>query len=194
MEFSTAGIKTLSCRSKPSPIIARANPNTLAAPPMSFFIRPIEFPGLRFRPPVSKHTPLPTKVSFGPLLPIFKSISLGVFSDAAPTACIIGKFCSSNLSPNTTSIFALNSWANSFADLSSSAGPKSLAGVFIRSRAKNSPAKIASIQLVSKLIGFTSSAIPLSDLRLYFLNSYCDISQPKTSSFGLANGISPIIL
>ena len=121
---------------------------------------------------MSKHTPLPTKVSFGPLLPIFKSISLGVFSDAAPTACIIGKFCSSNLSPNTTSIFALNSWANSFVDLSSSEGPKSLAGVFIRSRAKNSPAKTASIQSVSKLIGFTSSAIRLSELRLYFLNSY----------------------
>ena len=150
----------------PRPIIALANANTFAAPPMSFFIRPIEFPGFIFRPPVSKHTPLPTNVSLGPLLPIFKSISFGVFSDAAPTACIIGKFFSINSSPDMTSNLALNSLANSVVDFSSSCGPKWLAGVFIRSRAKTSPAKTASIQAVSTSIGFKSFTPPTSELLL----------------------------
>ena len=99
----------------PIPIIALANANTLAAPPMSFFIIPMEFPGLMFKPPVSKHTPLPTNVSLGPLLPILKSMSLGLCADAAPTAYIMGKFLSSNSSPDTTSNFASNSAASSSA-------------------------------------------------------------------------------
>ena len=140
----------------PIPIIALANANTLAAPPISFFLIPMEFPGLMFKPPVSKQTPLPTNVSLGPLLPIFKSISLGVFADATPTACIMGKFLSSSSSPDTTSNLASNSADSSSAAFSSSEGPKWLAGVFIRSRAKTSPAKTASIHSVSKLSGFIS--------------------------------------
>ena len=46
-------------------MIMDARPSTLAAPPMSFFISAIELPGLRLRPPVSKHTPLPTSVTLG---------------------------------------------------------------------------------------------------------------------------------
>ena len=42
-----------------------ASPIAVAAPPMSFFISPIEAGGLMSRPPVSKQTPLPTSVTFG---------------------------------------------------------------------------------------------------------------------------------
>jgi len=65
-EFSTAGISTRSRIFSPSAMIICASPSTVAAPPMSFFISPMEAPGLRLSPPVSKHTPLPTSVSFGP--------------------------------------------------------------------------------------------------------------------------------
>ena len=55
-----------------------ARPSTQAAPPMSFFIvsMPDEF--FRSSPPVSKHTPLPTRVTFGwASLPQVKSIRRG---------------------------------------------------------------------------------------------------------------------
>ena len=42
-----------------------ASPIAVAAPPMSFFISPIEAGGLMSSPPVSKQTPLPTSVTFG---------------------------------------------------------------------------------------------------------------------------------
>ena len=45
--------------------------------------------GLRSRPPVSKHTPLPTSVTFGPC-PQVKSIRRGATLLARPTAWIIG--------------------------------------------------------------------------------------------------------
>ena len=43
----------------------RANASTSAAPPMSFFMRIMPLAGLMSRPPVSKHTPLPTSVTSG---------------------------------------------------------------------------------------------------------------------------------
>ena len=46
-----------------SDMIRRAKPKACAAPPISFFINRIPLAGLIFRPPVSKQTPLPTKVT-----------------------------------------------------------------------------------------------------------------------------------
>ena len=43
----------------------RASASTSAAPPMSFFMRIMPLEGLMSRPPVSKHTPLPTSVTSG---------------------------------------------------------------------------------------------------------------------------------
>ena len=84
--FSTAGISIRSCNGILLAMIILARPMTWAAPPMSFFINPIDAPGLIFNPPVSKHTPLPTSVSVGPLVPQVMSISRGSRSEARPTA------------------------------------------------------------------------------------------------------------
>ncbi len=46
-------------------MIMCASASTLAAPPISFFISSMPLSGLMSRPPVSKHTPLPTSVTFG---------------------------------------------------------------------------------------------------------------------------------
>ncbi|MGC4111343.1 MAG: hypothetical protein QM747_13150 [Nocardioides sp.] len=43
----------------------RASASVSAAPPMSFFMRIMPLDGLMSRPPVSKHTPLPTSVTSG---------------------------------------------------------------------------------------------------------------------------------
>ena len=62
-------------------------PRTCAAPPMSFFIKRMLLAVLRFKPPLSKHTPLPTKVTLGcEGSPQRKSISRGAEALAAPTA------------------------------------------------------------------------------------------------------------
>ena len=67
---------------------------------MSFFMLSMPDAGLRSRPPVSKHTPLPTSVTLGSLsLPQVRSISRGARVLARPTAWIIGKFCFSRSSP-----------------------------------------------------------------------------------------------
>ena len=58
-------------------IIICASPITVAAPPISFFIRDIDEFGLIFNPPVSKQTPFPTnaKGSFNELFfPSFRHL------------------------------------------------------------------------------------------------------------------------
>ena len=58
---------------------------------MSFFIWSMLPAGLMSRPPVSKHTPLPTSVTLGALArPQVMSISRGGRELARPTAWIIG--------------------------------------------------------------------------------------------------------
>ena len=85
--FSTAGIKTLSLMESPASIIIWANPRTWAAPPISFFIFSIPDAGLISSPPLSKQTPLPTRVIFGEdLFPHCKSIKQGAREEARPTA------------------------------------------------------------------------------------------------------------
>ena len=67
---------------------------------MSFFIKSIALSGLMSRPPVSKHTPLPTSVTRGcSLSPHVSSISRGARSDARPTAWISGKFSANRSLP-----------------------------------------------------------------------------------------------
>ncbi len=62
-------------------MIMCASARTLAAPPMSFFMISMPASGLMSSPPVSKHTPLPTSVTFGCFgLPQVKSISRGARS------------------------------------------------------------------------------------------------------------------
>ena len=104
IEFSTAGINIRSCKGILLAMIILASPITWAAPPISFFINPIEAPGLIFNPPVSKHTPLPTSVSLGPLVPQVISINRGSRGEARPTAWIIGKFWDIRSFPFTTLI------------------------------------------------------------------------------------------
>ena len=59
-------------------MIKEASARALAAPSISFFINGKPEDGLISRPPVSKHTPLPTKVTFGAFAsPQVRSISRG---------------------------------------------------------------------------------------------------------------------
>jgi hypothetical protein len=68
-------------------MIMCAAASTVAAPPMSFFIISMPLDGLMSSPPESKHTPLPTSVTFGSAgLPQVRSISRGASADARPTA------------------------------------------------------------------------------------------------------------
>ena len=104
---------------------------------MSFFISAMALPGLMSRPPVSKQMPLPTMVTFGARSePQRRSISRGARSLALPTAWIMGKLSESRLEPSVTLMVALCSAPISRAAVSSSAGPRSFAGMLIRSRPK----------------------------------------------------------
>ncbi len=60
IEFSATGISTTSRTFSPAAMTMRPSARAWAAPPMSFFIKPMDPPGLMFRPPVSNTTPLPT--------------------------------------------------------------------------------------------------------------------------------------
>ena len=66
-------------------MIMWASASTVAAPPMSFFIISMPLDGLMSRPPVSKHTPLPTSVIFGSAgSPQVRSIRRGARAERAP--------------------------------------------------------------------------------------------------------------
>ena len=89
--FSTKGSSTRSRTGSPACMIAWPSASVIAAPAMSFFIIRMPEAGFRSRPPVSKHTPLPTKVTFGALTsPQVMSTSRGTRSLARPTAWIVG--------------------------------------------------------------------------------------------------------
>ena len=137
-------------------MIMCANAITLADPPISFFIRAMLAAGFKSNPPVSKQTPLPTKVIFGPALPHLRSIKRGSCSAARPTAWIIGKFWASNSSPTMTLNSAICCAANSRTASASSAGPISAAGVLIRSRHRISASTIAAILSASAQSGLTN--------------------------------------
>ena len=86
------GLGSLAC------MIIWAKPRAVAAPPMSFFIRAMPEAGLMSRPPVSKHTPLPTSVTLGARGgPQRMSIRRGARGLALPTWWISGKPVSSAL-------------------------------------------------------------------------------------------------
>ena len=143
MAFSTAGTMTRNCTFRPRDMIIWASPRTVAAPPMSFFIRFMPDEGLMFSPPVSKQTPLPTRVSLGPALPQRISMMRGARGEARPTAWTMGKFCVSRSSPLITVVVAPKRWARAEKAASSSAGPMSEAGVLTRSRVRNSASAMA---------------------------------------------------
>jgi hypothetical protein len=131
--LSTAGTSTRR-RTQAAPMIMAASPSALAAPPMSFFISAMLLDDLMSSPPVSKHTPLPTTVTLGASAgPQLKSMSGLLRGLAAPTVWISGKPLASS-SPLITRNSAPWRPARSLAAASSSAGPRSPAGVLTRSR------------------------------------------------------------
>ena len=67
--FSTVGTSRRRHRSRPDAITICAVAMAAAAPPISFFIRLMAASGLMLSPPVSKVTPLPTRVTFGRIRP-----------------------------------------------------------------------------------------------------------------------------
>ena len=78
IEFSTAGMMTRSRTLSLRAMIMWPSASAVAAPAMSFFMLSMPASVLMSRPPVSKHTPLPTSVTFGsPSLPQVMSISRG---------------------------------------------------------------------------------------------------------------------
>ena len=124
--------------SSPRAMTMRARPIAVAAPPMSFFIRPIDDAGLMSSPPVSKQTPLPTSVTFGASSrPQTRSRSRGASAAAAPTASIIGRFAARSAAAPRVTVTAAP-WAAPSATkaASSASGPMSRAGVSMSSWAK----------------------------------------------------------
>ena len=89
--FSTAGMSTRNLTLRPRDMIMCASASAVAAPPMSFFMLSMPVSVLMSSPPVSKHTPLPTRVtSDRSALPQVKSISRGARAEPPPTAWISG--------------------------------------------------------------------------------------------------------
>mmetsp|Transcript_1970 Transcript_1970/g.6835 ORF Transcript_1970/g.6835 Transcript_1970/m.6835 type:complete len:217 (-) Transcript_1970:993-1643(-) len=92
--FSTAGTSTRKRTRRFVAMMSMASPRAWAPPAMSFFISFMVGPVLMFRPPVSKHTPLPTMYTRGSdsSSPQASLMSLGSLpgSAARPTACICG--------------------------------------------------------------------------------------------------------
>ena len=131
--FSTAGTSSRSRKSSPSPITMSARPMAVAAPPMSFFMIPMEAGGLMSSPPVSKQTPLPTSVTFGASArPQTRSSSRGGSEAAAPTASIIGRLAARSAAlPRVTRTSAPCRPASATKAASSASGPMSRAGVLI---------------------------------------------------------------
>ncbi len=163
--FSTAGMITRSRTFSPSAIIMCASASAVAAPPMSFFMLSMPESGLISSPPVSKHTPFPTNVIFGSLaLPHVMSISRGARADPAPTACTSGKFVASAV-PLVTCILAECFFASVLAAASSSAGPMSFDGMFVRSRQSVTPSMTWLNTSPSTPSGRTRRTLRVSDLR-----------------------------
>ncbi len=72
-------------------MIAWASASTITAPAMSFFISRMPEAVFRSSPPLSKHTPLPIRVTFGAAgSPQTMSTSRGARTLARPTAWIVG--------------------------------------------------------------------------------------------------------
>mmetsp|Transcript_1564 Transcript_1564/g.4900 ORF Transcript_1564/g.4900 Transcript_1564/m.4900 type:complete len:239 (-) Transcript_1564:657-1373(-) len=148
-QFSTQGRRTRSFTSSLAPITMEARLSTLAAPPMSFFMVSMLLGGLMSRPPVSKQTPLPTMVTRGAsalllALQTMSTTSGSLPEDAAlPTAWTSGKPLSSS-DPLMTFTFAPWALPNLSAERARSAGPKSLHGVLIRSRPRNTESTMSS--------------------------------------------------
>jgi hypothetical protein len=89
--FSTAGTSRRRRTGSLVAITMAATAIMVAAPAMSFFMFSMPVAGFRSRPPVSKHTPLPTSVTLGSLSrPQTRSIRRGARLLARPTACTIG--------------------------------------------------------------------------------------------------------
>ena len=139
-------------------MIMSARPIAVAAPPMSFFISPIEAGGLMSSPPVSKQTPLPTRVTFGASArPQARSSRRGASVAAAPTAWIIGKPSRRRASPRMARTEAPWRSASARTAASSAAGPMSRAGVLMRSWVSAAAAAMRSTRAASTPSGQTRS-------------------------------------
>ena len=92
--FSTAGTSTRRSARRPVFINMFASASATAAPPMSFFMSAMPAPVLMSKPPLSKHTPLPTSTTCGRPAPADQRISAsrGAAALARPTAWMAGKF------------------------------------------------------------------------------------------------------
>ena len=116
-----------------------ASASAWAAPPMSFFISRMPLAGLRSSPPLSKHTPLPTIATRGWL-------GIAPFELDQPRRALARGAAGrprrsadsprSSASPDVTRTSAPSGSARSRTACSSSAGPRSPAGVLTRSRTR----------------------------------------------------------
>ena len=146
-------------------MIMCASAKAVAPPAMSFFMLSMPVSGLMSRPPVSKHTPLPTSVILGSVtLPHVMSISRGSRTEPAPTAATSGKFFA-KASPMVTCTLAPCVCASARAASSSSAGPMSFDGVLMRSRASVTPPMMRVRSSPSTPSGMASRTLRASALR-----------------------------
>ncbi len=121
-------------------------PATHAAPPMSPFMSSMPAAGFMEMPPVSKHTPLPTKHS------VFERFDLAPFHCSTTTREGRSLPCPT---ASSAPIFKAASWSSSSTSTSrparersrmrsaNSTGPSMLAGSLTRSRARLTPSAIA---------------------------------------------------
>ncbi|KAG1167076.1 hypothetical protein G6F35_017851 [Rhizopus arrhizus] len=121
---------------------------------MSFFMLRMPSAGLMSRPPVSKHTPLPTSTSAGSVsLPQRSTTRRGARCEARPTAWMAGKFCFSSASPVIASTSAPCASASARAASSSCCGPMSSVGVLTQSRTR----RLAVIRSAASPVGAATS-------------------------------------
>ena len=145
-----------------------ASASTFAAPPMSFFMISMPLVGLMSSPPVSKHTPLPTSVTFGCVASPQREL------DQPRRACVGGaadrvdqrKVLLQQIVADDARNFAPCCSASARAAASSSAGPMSLAGVLMRSRASVTAsadaAQLVAVDAVRAAPGCTSVRLRLA--------------------------------
>ena len=138
-----------------------ARPIAVAAPPMSFFISPIEAGGLMSSPPVSKQTPLPTSVTFG--------ASVAAPGEVEQPRRLGGggahrldhrqvRRPERRRAAGHRDLGAVPAAPSATKAASSASGPMSRAGVLIRSCASAAAAAIRSTRAASTPSGQTSSA------------------------------------
>ena len=126
-------------------MIMCASASAAAAPPMSFFMISMALAGLMSRPPVSKQMPLPTSVTRGAVASAPGEVDQPRRAVAGPADGVDHrKVLGQQVVADDARHLAPCRLASRRAASSSCCGPRSLAGVLMRSRPSHTPSTVAS--------------------------------------------------